>query len=196
MTSLIGTIGGGLTWSGSLLVSYIISKGCNLSLMCLAGSAIMSLGLVLSSLSTKVRSAGIAAPTSFHVVSLSAVAPLHITSHPRRDRVIDVVLPCHITDSGVFRSSPRIGDGDRYGRFRRRWTGPGSRYADIVYAVWCSRHAAHSRSVELCCLYSDLVRDASPPGVSSSAANFGARYEGDVHRAGTEIPSIYRHASA
>jgi len=66
----------------------------------------------------------------------------------------------------------------------------------IVYAVWCSRHAAHSCSVELCCLYSDLVRDASPPGVSSSAANFGARYEGDVHRAGTEIPSIYRHASA
>jgi len=53
MTSLIGTIGGGLTWSGSLLVSYIISKGCNLSLMCLAGSAIMSLGLILSSLATK-----------------------------------------------------------------------------------------------------------------------------------------------
>ncbi|KAH9964200.1 major facilitator superfamily domain-containing protein [Russula dissimulans] len=53
MTSLIGTIGGGLTWSGSLFVSYIISKGCNLSLMCLAGSAIMSLGLILSSLATK-----------------------------------------------------------------------------------------------------------------------------------------------
>jgi len=53
LTSLIGTIGSGLTWSGSLLVGYIISKGCNLSLMCLAGSAIMSLGFVLSSLSTK-----------------------------------------------------------------------------------------------------------------------------------------------
>jgi hypothetical protein len=65
MTSLIGTIGGGLTWSGSLFVSYIISKGCNLSLMCLAGSAIMSLGLILSSLATKVRSAGIAMPASF-----------------------------------------------------------------------------------------------------------------------------------
>lgn len=54
MASLIGTIGGGLTWSGSVFVGVLISKGCNMSLMCLSGSAIMSLGFILASLSTKV----------------------------------------------------------------------------------------------------------------------------------------------
>lgn len=54
MASLIGTIGGGLTWSGSVFVGALISKGCNMSLMCLSGAAIMSLGFILASLATKV----------------------------------------------------------------------------------------------------------------------------------------------
>ncbi len=54
MASLIGTIGGGLTWSGSVFVGVLISKGCNMSLMCLSGAAIMSLGFILASLATKV----------------------------------------------------------------------------------------------------------------------------------------------
>jgi len=53
MTSLIGTIGGGLTWSGSVFVGILISKGCDMCLMCLSGSALMSLGFILASLSTK-----------------------------------------------------------------------------------------------------------------------------------------------
>jgi MFS family permease len=53
MVSLIGTIGSGLTWSGSIFVSLIISSGCDLRLMCLSGATIMSLGLLLSSLATK-----------------------------------------------------------------------------------------------------------------------------------------------
>ncbi|KAI0003801.1 major facilitator superfamily domain-containing protein [Russula compacta] len=52
-TSLIGTIGGGLTWSGSLFVSLIISRGYDLSLMCLTGSALMSLGFILASFATR-----------------------------------------------------------------------------------------------------------------------------------------------
>ena len=55
MASLIGTIGGGLTWSGSVFVGVLISKGCNMSLMCLTGSALMSLGFILASLATKVH---------------------------------------------------------------------------------------------------------------------------------------------
>jgi len=54
MASLIGTIGGGLTWSGSVFVAMLISKGCNMNLMCLSGSALMSLGFILASLATKV----------------------------------------------------------------------------------------------------------------------------------------------
>jgi hypothetical protein len=40
------------------LVGLIISKGCDLCLMCLAGSALMSLGYILASFSTRVRAAG------------------------------------------------------------------------------------------------------------------------------------------
>jgi hypothetical protein len=54
MTSLIGTIGGGLTWSGSIFVSVLLSSGCHLNLMCLAGAALMSLGFILASFATKV----------------------------------------------------------------------------------------------------------------------------------------------
>ncbi|KAI0294997.1 MFS general substrate transporter [Russula brevipes] len=53
MASLIGTIGGGLTWSGSIFVSAMISKGFDMSLMCFAGSVVMSLGFILASMATK-----------------------------------------------------------------------------------------------------------------------------------------------
>ncbi|KAI0308322.1 MFS general substrate transporter [Multifurca ochricompacta] len=53
MAALVGTIGGGLTWSGSIFVSLIISSGCDLRLMCLAGAALMSMGLILASFATK-----------------------------------------------------------------------------------------------------------------------------------------------
>jgi hypothetical protein len=62
MASLIGTIGGGLTWSGSVFVAMLISKGCDMCIMCLSGAAIMSLGFVLASLATKVCASSIAMP--------------------------------------------------------------------------------------------------------------------------------------
>jgi hypothetical protein len=62
LASLVGTIGGGLTWSGSILVGLIISKGCDLTLMCLAGSALMSLGFILASFATRVCAASLSAP--------------------------------------------------------------------------------------------------------------------------------------
>jgi hypothetical protein len=58
LASLIGTIGSGLTWSGSIFVGLIISKGFDLCLMCLAGSALMSLGFILASFATRVCAAG------------------------------------------------------------------------------------------------------------------------------------------
>jgi hypothetical protein len=63
MTSLVGTIGGGLTWGGSIFVSLLLSSGCDLNLMCLAGAALMSLGLILASFATRVRATIITAPT-------------------------------------------------------------------------------------------------------------------------------------
>jgi hypothetical protein len=60
--SLIGTIGGGLTWSGSIFVGLIISKGFDLCLMCLAGSAFMSLGYILASFASRVCATGFIPP--------------------------------------------------------------------------------------------------------------------------------------
>jgi hypothetical protein len=62
MASLIGTIGGGLTWSGSVFVGVLISKGCDMTLMCLTGSILMSLGFIIASLATKVYTTNIVDP--------------------------------------------------------------------------------------------------------------------------------------
>lgn len=53
--SLVGTIGSGLTWSGSIFVNPMIARTDNLKLITMTGVSIMSLGLILASFSTKVR---------------------------------------------------------------------------------------------------------------------------------------------
>jgi hypothetical protein len=62
MASLIGTIGGGLTWSGSVFVAMLISKGCDMCVMCLSGAALMSLGFILASLATRVCTSSTTVP--------------------------------------------------------------------------------------------------------------------------------------
>ncbi|KAI9507798.1 major facilitator superfamily domain-containing protein [Russula earlei] len=79
MAALIGTIGGGLTWSGSIPVAWIISKGCNMSLMCLAGSALMSIGLVLASLSTKQFSS--ASGRQCYTIPVTSLTPVYFDRH-------------------------------------------------------------------------------------------------------------------
>ncbi|KAA1467846.1 MFS general substrate transporter [Dentipellis sp. KUC8613] len=53
LVSLVGTIGSGLTWSGSIFVNPLIARVKNLKLITLSGVVIMSLGLVLASFATK-----------------------------------------------------------------------------------------------------------------------------------------------
>lgn len=87
MVSLIGTIGGGLTWSGSIFVSLIISSGCDLRLMCLSGATIMSLGLLLSSFATKLWQLFITQALLFGVGSsmlyypMTSLTPLFFDKH-------------------------------------------------------------------------------------------------------------------
>jgi len=54
LVSLVGTIGSGLTWSGSIFVNPMISKIDNVKLITVSGAVIMSLGIVLASFSTRV----------------------------------------------------------------------------------------------------------------------------------------------
>ena len=166
MASLIGTIGGGLTWSGSVFVGVLISKGCDMTLMCLFGTALMSLGFILASLATKVY-ASINRRSRFRLIFLSrsVVASLPHTGYSSWHRIIDVILPRHITHSRVLRPSPRICDGHYYGRVWRRWTGFRSRHPVVASASWCTCDTAYSWGVELCGLRCHFFRSSAPSGV-------------------------------
>jgi hypothetical protein len=115
------------------------------------------------------------------------VASVPDTGSSRRHRLLHVVLPCHITDSGVFRPSPWVCDGHCYGRIRRRWTNPSSRHPVIACALWGTCDTACSWGVELCDLYCSLLRDSPAPGVSTDTALSSTRQEGNIHFSGTYI---------
>ncbi|KAJ7577530.1 MFS general substrate transporter [Mycena floridula] len=50
LVALVGTIGSGLTWSGSIFVNPLIARTENVKIITLAGTLMMSLGLLLASL--------------------------------------------------------------------------------------------------------------------------------------------------
>ncbi|EMD32616.1 hypothetical protein CERSUDRAFT_161575, partial [Gelatoporia subvermispora B] len=53
LVSLVGTIGRGLTWSGSIFVNPLMAKFDNLMIITLVGAFVMSMGLFLASFSTE-----------------------------------------------------------------------------------------------------------------------------------------------
>jgi hypothetical protein len=54
LVSLVGSIGSGLTWSGGIIVSPLMSRVQHVQYITLSGVVIMSLGLFLASWSTEV----------------------------------------------------------------------------------------------------------------------------------------------
>ncbi|KAJ3710677.1 monocarboxylate transporter [Lentinula raphanica] len=54
LVSLVGSIGTGLTWSGSIIMNPLIARIDNIKLVTLTGAFIMSLGLVLASFATHI----------------------------------------------------------------------------------------------------------------------------------------------
>ncbi len=96
---------------------------------------------------------------------LSAVASLPHSSCSRRHRLINAVLPRHITDSCVFRPTPGVCDGHRYVRVWRRWTGFRSCHPVIARPLWCTCDTTYSWGVELCDLRLSLFRYSAPSGV-------------------------------
>ncbi|KAF8265753.1 major facilitator superfamily domain-containing protein [Lactarius quietus] len=101
MVSLIGTIGSGLTWSGGIFVCLIISSGCDLRLMCLSGAAIMSLGLLLSSLATKLWQLFITQAFLFGVGSSMLYYPMTSLTPPFFDKHRGFAMGIALSGSGA-----------------------------------------------------------------------------------------------
>ncbi|KAH8992475.1 MFS general substrate transporter [Lactarius akahatsu] len=101
MVSLIGTIGSGLTWSGSIFVSLIISSGCDLRLMCLSGTTIMSLGLLLSSFATKLWQLFITQAFLFGVGASMLYYPMTSLTPPFFDKHRGFAMGIALSGSGA-----------------------------------------------------------------------------------------------
>ncbi|KAJ3861372.1 MFS general substrate transporter [Lentinula novae-zelandiae] len=54
LVSLVGSIGAGLTWSGSIFMNPLIARIDNIKLVTFSGAFIMSLGLILASFATRI----------------------------------------------------------------------------------------------------------------------------------------------
>ncbi|KAH9044346.1 monocarboxylate transporter [Lactarius pseudohatsudake] len=101
MVSLVGTIGSGLTWSGSIFVSLIISSGCDLRLMCLSGTTIMSLGLLLSSFATKLWQLFITQAFLFGVGASMLYYPMTSLTPPFFDKHRGFAMGIALSGSGA-----------------------------------------------------------------------------------------------
>ncbi|KAF5383380.1 hypothetical protein D9757_008389 [Collybiopsis confluens] len=54
LVSLVGSIGAGLTWSGSIFMNPLMTRAKNIQLITFAGAVVMSAGLVLASFATRI----------------------------------------------------------------------------------------------------------------------------------------------
>ncbi|KAI0275312.1 MFS general substrate transporter [Gloeopeniophorella convolvens] len=101
LVSLIGTLGGGLTWSGSIFVSPMISKVPDLRLVCLSGTALMSLGLVLASFATKLWQLFLTQALLYGVGSSLLYYPIMSLTPPFFDRHRGLAMGIVLAGSGI-----------------------------------------------------------------------------------------------
>lgn len=105
LVSFVGTIGTGLTWSGSIFVNPLIARVKHLQLVMLSGVFIMSLGIFLASFSTKVglQVTGLSQLTrSLTNVRIAAMAPIPYPSDSLRDRLFSILLSGALLDTDVL----------------------------------------------------------------------------------------------
>ncbi|KAF9465457.1 major facilitator superfamily domain-containing protein [Collybia nuda] len=87
LVSLVGTIGSGLTWSGSIFVNPMIARTENLKLITITGVVIMSLGLILASFSTKLwhlyltQALLYGVGSSMYYFPIMSITPLYFDKH-------------------------------------------------------------------------------------------------------------------
>ncbi|KAF9260755.1 MFS general substrate transporter [Marasmius fiardii PR-910] len=87
LVSLVGTIGSGLTWSGSIFVNPLMARVKNVKLVALTGAFIMSLGLALASFSTRLwhlfltQAILYGLGSSMYYFPIIAIAPMYFDRH-------------------------------------------------------------------------------------------------------------------
>ncbi|KAG7089968.1 hypothetical protein E1B28_011593 [Marasmius oreades] len=87
LVSLVGTIGTGLTWSGSIFVNPLISSRLNIKIVALSGAFFMSLGLFLASFATKLwhlfltQALLYGLGASMYYFPILAITPLYFDRH-------------------------------------------------------------------------------------------------------------------
>ena len=102
LVSLVGTIGSGLTWSGSIFVNPLIGRYDNVKLISLVGAFVMSTGIVLASFATQVCLL-ISLPRLVNQSRLApVVAAVPDTGHSLRHWLKHVLLSPHVPHAGVL----------------------------------------------------------------------------------------------
>ncbi|KIK62282.1 hypothetical protein GYMLUDRAFT_165254 [Collybiopsis luxurians FD-317 M1] len=87
LVSLVGSIGSGLTWSGSIFMNPLIARVENVKLVTFLGAFIMSLGLVLASFATRIwhlyltQAILYGLGSSMYYFPLLSIAPMYFDRH-------------------------------------------------------------------------------------------------------------------
>ena len=119
LVSLVGTIGAGLTWAGSIFVNPWMARIQDVRIITLLGVILTSLGILLASFNTKVSILFTFASQQTFIYTLLVrgvlrflvVATVPDTGDPLWHRVVYVLFPDHVPDSRLFRRTPRICNG-------------------------------------------------------------------------------------
>ncbi|KAJ3899776.1 MFS general substrate transporter [Lentinula edodes] len=87
LVSLVGSIGAGLTWSGSIFMNPLIARIDNIKLVTFSGAFIMSLGLILASFATRIwhlyltQALLYGLGSSMYYFPLMTLAPIYFDRH-------------------------------------------------------------------------------------------------------------------
>ncbi|KAI0320052.1 MFS general substrate transporter [Amylostereum chailletii] len=101
LVSLVGTLGSGLTWSGSIFVSPLISRTDHLKILTLSGAIIMSLGIILASFATRLWHLFLTQSLLYGIGSSLLYYPILSLTPPYFDRHRGFAMGIVLAGSGV-----------------------------------------------------------------------------------------------
>ncbi|KAI0066395.1 MFS general substrate transporter [Artomyces pyxidatus] len=101
LIALVGTIGSGLTWSGSIFVSPMISISPNLKMITLTGVLIMSLGIIMASFASELWHLFLTQSLLYGVGSSLLYYPIMSLTPPFFDRHRGFAMGTVLAGSGI-----------------------------------------------------------------------------------------------
>lgn len=134
LVSLVGTIGTGLTWSGSIFVNPLIARTKHVQLIMLSGVFIMSLGIFLASFSTMVRHGLTDQPPGLS--TSVAVASVSHASVALRHWGFAILFPSVVAHTGLLRCPSWFRTGADPVRRRSRRSHPLTSDEHLDFSPW------------------------------------------------------------